>query len=142
MLRAAEQPGEVHLGRLALEPVPGELLRIAPQARRLGENAGRDAAVVGADTTHVPALDQRHLAHQLTRAQSSRYPGRSATHHHHVEHLVPLFSRRRRNPRGLLEEATGDLVFHVGLRPLLEVFGDRVHRLTRYGESAAVPGDD
>jgi hypothetical protein len=90
-LRTVEQPGEIHFGRVALESICGELLSITPQARRLGENTGRDAAVVGADPTHVRALHQRYLRTQLSRTQSGCYPGRSTTYHHYIKQRGPRF---------------------------------------------------
>jgi hypothetical protein len=59
ILRMVQQPYEVHRGRCTLEPVVGELLRIAHQTRGPGKHAGRDAAIVRRDAAHMLALDER-----------------------------------------------------------------------------------
>ncbi len=57
-LGAVQKPGEVHAGRFADQAVVGELPGVTREAGGVGQHAGRDAAVVGARATHVPALDQ------------------------------------------------------------------------------------
>ena len=75
VLRPVEQPGEIYSRRLALEAVVGELLCVAREPRRLREHAGRNTAVVGAGSAHVPALHKRYRRAQLAGAQGRRHPG-------------------------------------------------------------------
>src|SRR5215204_3593479 len=91
ILRMVQQPNEVHRGRFTLEPVVGELLRIAHQTRGPGEHAGRYAAIVRRDAAHVLALDERDGGAKLAGAQCCCYPGRSAADHDHLKHFLPRF---------------------------------------------------
>src|SRR5215212_1698967 len=91
VLGAVQQPNEIYLGRHTFEAVVGEVLRVAHQARRPGQHAGRDAAIVRTDAAHLCALDEHHFCTQFAGAQSRRYPGRSAADHDHLRHLLPPF---------------------------------------------------
>jgi hypothetical protein len=88
-LRPVQEAGEIHLGRVAGEPVAGELLRVAHQAGGFGEDAGRDAAVVGAGPAHVAAFDQRDRGAQLAGAQGRRHARRSTPDHDYLKHRSP-----------------------------------------------------
>src|SRR5215203_908983 len=91
LLRMVQQTNEIHCRRLTLEPVVGELLRIARQTRSPGEHAGRNAAIVRRDAAHVLALDESDGGAKLAGAQCCCYPGRSAADHDHLKHLLPRF---------------------------------------------------
>src|SRR5215217_4430324 len=86
-----QERGEVHLGRLADQTVVRELLRVAYEARRMGEDAGRDTAVVRAGAAHLPALYEGDPGPEFPRAQRRGHPRRPAAHH---DNLVqsPSFS--------------------------------------------------
>src|SRR5215210_6430428 len=91
VLRTIQQPDEIHLRLLALEPVIGELLRVANQSRGPGEHAGGDAAIVRTDAAHVLALDERDGSAKLAGAQGRCNPGRPATDHDNLKHRLPRF---------------------------------------------------
>src|ERR671921_231937 len=103
LLRTVQQPSEIHLRFLALEPVVGELLRVANQSRSLGEHAGGDAAIVRTDAAHVLALDERDVSAKLAGAQGRCNPGRPTTDHDYLKHHSPRFhvvpARQRPRPR-------------------------------------------
>jgi hypothetical protein len=84
-LRTVQEPGEIYLWRAAVEPVFGELLRVAHQAGGPGEHAGRNAAVVGAGPPHVPAFDQRDLGAEFAGPQRRRHARGTATYHDHLK---------------------------------------------------------
>jgi hypothetical protein len=63
--RPFEHLREIHLGRFTNEAVAGELVRVSHEARGVGEDAGRDAAVVGAGAAQPFALHEGHPCPEL-----------------------------------------------------------------------------
>ena len=77
-----EHPGEVYFRRRAPEAIIDELLRVPHEPGGLGERPGRDAAVVGAGSAELVALDQDDLRPQLPGSQGRGYPRRPSTYYH------------------------------------------------------------
>ncbi len=61
------------------QPIVGKLLGVAHQARGLGQDASRGAAVIGTCAAGPVALDERHARAKLGAAQRRGHPGRPAT---------------------------------------------------------------
>src|SRR5262245_26971305 len=69
------------------DSITPELTRLSNQARRMGQGAHANRAVVRSHATELVASDERGVRARVRRAECRNHSGRAATDYQYIDHL-------------------------------------------------------